>query len=294
MRSAVLTDRRSPGATTIREKRPPIACLLPVALALSTSAWALPPDARHPGGIARIDLAAATEPAPRAWLGERPVLVTAERGRWLALVGLALDLPPGAQDLRVVDGHGERTIAFTVGTKRYPEQRITLKDDRRVRLSPDDEARATREIAAIREFYRHWRADGPPVADLQLPAHGRLASRFGLRRFFNGEPRSPHVGLDFAVPRGTPITAAAPGKVLAVDDYFFNGKTVIIDHGQGLISLYCHLDRIDVRPGETVAGGARLGLSGMSGRASGPHLHWSVALNGVLVDPELFLVARKR
>ena len=116
-----------------------------------------------------------------------------------------------------------------------------------------------------------------------------LFSRFGLRRFFNGEARAPHSGLDVAVPRGTPVGSVAPGKVLAVDDYFFNGKTVFVDHGSGLLSMVCHLDRIDVRPGDSVTRGQLLGLSGMTGRASGPHVHWSVVLNGVMVDPALFL-----
>ena len=109
---------------------------------------------------------------------------------------------------------------------------------------------------------------------------------------FNGEPRAPHSGLDLAVARGTPIGASAGGRVLAVDDYFFNGRTVFVDHGNGLISMYCHLERIDVHAGDAVRRGQPLGLAGMSGRASGPHLHWSVILNGALVDPELFVDKR--
>ena len=110
-----------------------------------------------------------------------------------------------------------------------------------------------------------------------------------MRRFFNGEPRSPHAGFDIAAARGSPVKANAGGIVLASDDYFFNGKTVFVDHGNGLISMYCHLERIDVQPGEAVSKGQRLGLSGMTGRATGPHLHWSVILNGALVDPQLFV-----
>jgi len=141
---------------------------------------------------------------------------------------------------------------------------------------------------------RHWRDADDIEINFLLPAEGRLARRFGLRRIFNGEPRSPHSGLDVAVPRGTPIKASAQGRVLADDDYFFNGNTVFVDHGNGLISMYCHLDRIDVQAGDAVAQGQRIGLSGMTGRASGPHLHWSVVLNGVMVDPELFLAASRR
>jgi hypothetical protein len=99
-----------------------------------------------------------------------------------------------------------------------------------------------------------------PTPSFVLPADGRLTGRFGVRRFFNGEPRSPHAGFDIAAARGSPVKANAEGIVLASDDYFFNGKTVFVDHGNGLISMYCHLDRIDVQPGEAVSKGQRLGL----------------------------------
>lgn len=264
-------------------------------LFFSSTADALPKASSVPGGIALVNLGeASTHSAPRAWLGEQPVWVTREKGQWFAVVGLALDLPVGTHKLRVMNGGEEKNIHFEVHAKDYPEQRITLKDSSKVTLSPADEARAVTEIARIQTLKRHWRnIDGSDTTDdaFKLPANGRLASRFGLRRIFNGEPRAPHSGLDVAVPLGTPITASAHGQVLAIDDYFFNGKTVFIDHGNGLISMYCHLNHIDVRAGEPVQQGQRLGQAGMTGRASGPHLHWGVVLNGVMVDPELFVTA---
>ena len=144
------------------------------------------------------------------------------------------------------------------------------------------------------ELKHHWRAAQDTDLAFILPVKGELSSHFGLRRFFNGEPRSPHAGIDVAVARGTPVKASAQGQVLAVGDYFFNGKTVFVDHGNGLITMYCHLDRIDVKTGETVRKGQRIGLSGMTGRATGPHLHWSVVLNGAMVDPELFVPAKNQ
>ena len=263
---------------------------------LPGTAQALPKTAPVPGGVALIRLGevSAQPKAPRAWFAERQVLVASAAGHWVAVVGLPLDLKAGSQELLVGEGATQKTLRFEVKDKRYPEQRITLKDSSKVNLASADEERATREIAAIQELKRHWRDTAETETDFQLPAEGRLASRFGLRRIFNGEARAPHSGLDVAVPRGTPIKAAAQGKILATGDYFFNGKTVFIDHGNGLISMYCHLDRIDVQSGDQVTQGQRVGLAGSTGRSSGPHLHWSVVLNGTMVDPELFLVAEQK
>lgn len=254
---------------------------------------ALPLESRVPGGIALVPIGTAAHGAktPQAWLGERPVWVTRMNGTWIAVVGIALDTPPGPQELHVSETTAETKIRFDVSPKHYPEQHITLKDSSKVTLSPENEERAEQEIARIQQLKRHWRETVETDGNFLTPANGRLASRFGLRRFFNGEPRAPHSGLDVAVPRGTPVKASAAGRVLAADDYFFNGKTVFVDHGNGLISMVCHLDRIDVTAGEPVNQGQLLGLSGMTGRASGPHVHWSVVLNGVMVDPALFLAS---
>ena len=121
------------------------------------------------------------------------------------------------------------------------------------------------------------------------PVPGRQSSPFGVRRFFNGEERNPHSGLDFAASTGTPIKAPAAGKVILVGDYFFNGKTVFVDHGQGLISMFCHLSAIDVAVGQEIPRGGVLGKVGSTGRATGPHLHWNVSLNGSRIDPAIFI-----
>lgn len=266
-------------------------------LALPHSAYAsLPESGNVPGGVAIVALGSVSTGTdkPQTWLGDQPVLVTSDHGQWYAVVGISLDTAPGSHELSVKVGGETKILHFVVNPKDYPEQRLILKDTSKIELSAADLARAEREIAAIKELKRHWRAEQDTDLAFILPAEGTLGGRFGVRRFFNGEPRAPHSGLDVAVASGTPIKASAQGKVLAVGDYFFNGKTVFVDHGNGLITMYCHLEQIDVQPGETVNKGQPLGLSGQTGRATGPHLHWSVVLNGVMVDPELFIQAELR
>ena len=254
----------------------------------------LPKAANVPGGIAIVQLGnmLTHKQKPQAWFGEQEVLVTSDLQQWYAVVGLPLDTKPGRYKLKVTIGDKNKIFNFKVKKKKYPEQRIVIEDKGKVELNPEDEARAVREIATIKTIKLHWSEAQNTDLSFIIPAEGRLSGNFGLRRFFNGEPRSPHAGLDVAVARGTPIMSSAPGTVLEVNDYFFNGKTVFVDHGNGLITMYCHLDQFDVHTGDTVNKGQQLGLSGMTGRATGPHLHWSVILNGAMVDPALF-VAKK-
>jgi murein DD-endopeptidase MepM/ murein hydrolase activator NlpD len=139
----------------------------------------------------------------------------------------------------------------------------------------------------IARFSEPW----PASLRLRAPVAGRRSGSFGLRRVFNGEARQPHSGMDIAAATGTPVLAPGPGLVIDTGDYFFNGQTVWIDHGGGLLSMLCHLSRIDVRTGDTLATGQRLGAVGATGRVTGAHLHWSVLLNRTSVDPALFIHA---
>lgn len=122
-----------------------------------------------------------------------------------------------------------------------------------------------------------------------MPVNAKLSSPFGLRRFFNGEERAPHSGLDLAAAYGTPVKAPAAGKVILTGNLFFNGNTVFVDHGQGLISMFCHLSQINVKVGDEISRQGVLGKVGATGRATGPHLHWNVSLNAVRVDPAIFI-----
>ncbi len=249
-------------------------------------------DRRVPGGVAVLDLGAQAQ-APRATFQDKPVMVLRDGERWIAVVGIPLDTQGGPQSLQVTGGQAPR-MSFDVGTKRYAEQHIKLANQRQVTPNPDDLRRIERELAEQQAAYRIFTPGTPSNIYLDRPVDGgRLSSPFGLRRVFNGQPRNPHSGLDFAVPTGTPIKAPAAGRVILVGDYFFNGKTVFVDHGQGLISMFCHLSAIDVKVGDAVPRGGVVGKVGATGRATGPHLHWNVSLNDVRVDPAIFIDAFK-
>ena len=280
-------------ATIARHTRHACLALLMLGIPLLAHA-SLPLPSNVPGGVAIVTIGNALTASnkPQAWFEGQAVLVTANDNKWVAVVGLPLGLKPSSYKLTIKIAGKTKTKPFKVKSKKYPEQHITLKDTSKVELSAEDEARAVREIANIKELKRHWRDEKHTDLDFMIPAEGRLSGNFGLRRFFNGKPRSPHAGLDVAVARGTPIKASAHGKVLAVDDYFFNGKTIFVDHGNGLLTMYCHLDQSDVLTGDEVSKGQQIGLSGQTGRATGPHLHWSVVLNGAMVDPALFITAK--
>ncbi|MBF4208920.1 M23 family metallopeptidase [Pseudomonas donghuensis] len=239
-----------------------------------------------PGGVAVIDLGPAAT-APSARFDGKPVLVVREQDTWLAIVGLPLTQKPGTAQLTL----GSRTLSFTVGSKKYPEQRITLKNKRQVNPDPADLKRIDAELAEQIKAYRSFSPTLPSNLILDKPVNGPLSSKFGVRRFFNGEERNPHAGLDFAVPAGTPIKTPANGKVILIGNYFFNGNTVFVDHGQGFISMFCHMSRIDVKPGQQLSRGAVVGRVGATGRATGPHMHWNVSLNDARVDPAIFIGA---
>jgi murein DD-endopeptidase MepM/ murein hydrolase activator NlpD len=176
-----------------------------------------------------------------------------------------------------------------VRAKEYKTQHITIKDKRKVEPNKQDLDRIWREAKIIKRALATWNEQRLASFNFLAPVDGRLSSPFGLRRYFNGKPRKPHSGLDIAAPEGSPIRAPADGEVIVTGDYFFNGNTVFLDHGQGLVTMYCHMSRIDVRNGQTVKRGDVIGAVGMTGRVTGPHLHWSTSLNNVRVDPGLFL-----
>jgi murein DD-endopeptidase MepM/ murein hydrolase activator NlpD len=194
--------------------------------------------------------------------------------------------------VKVSVGGVEQKLAIKINDAKYPSEKLKVSN-RHVNPNKKDVAQIQRDIAEVGKIYstitkqKYWK--GPFV----LPIDSSVTSVYGTKRVFNGKMQSFHNGLDLKAPMGTPIHAAGAGTVVLAKSLFFTGNTVLIDHGYGVVTLYAHMSKLKVQAGEHVEAGQLLGLSGMTGRANGPHLHWGVVLNKVKVNPADFLkVAR--
>ena len=257
---------------------------------LTSAANAIPEHAPRPGGTAVIAVAAAnSDAAPIVMFDDKRVLVLRREDEWVAVIGIPLtqSIGPAKAIVRIVDQESS-TITFEVKPYAYREQHLTVAKAY-VDLTEEQLHRAGRERKIIDGALTNWR--DVDLSDLSLlePVAGRRSSSFGLRRFFNEQPRSPHKGMDVAANLGTPVIAPGDGTVTATGNYFFNGNTVIIDHGQGFVTMYCHLDEIGVEEGQRLTTGMPIGKVGATGRVTGPHLHFGTYLNGTAVDPALLL-----
>ena len=250
--------------------------LLP-AVAGADSAW--------PGGIAFLDLGPADGEPPVVEFDGKRVLVMNDGGQWRAAVGVPLNAATGRASITFAN---DITMSFDVVEHAYPEEHLQVARSY-VSLSEEDLARYHRERKIIDAALNNWRNVPLTGVALDSPVEGPRSSSFGKRRFFNNEPRSPHTGMDIAVPEGTPIEAPRGGIITETGDFYFNGNTVFIDHGQGFVTMYCHLSEIGVDKGQEIAAGDVIGLVGKTGRVTGAHLHFGTYLNGNAVDPSLLL-----
>ena len=250
------------------------------------------------GDVAWIHLRGASDAAVvEGSVGNRPLAFFPYGGGHAALVGVDLDTKPGAQPWRLAilePGLEPQAISgkVVIASRAFPVQRLTLPPTM-VDLDPETERRAVAESERLQMLYRTvsperlWR--GPftrPVGSTERP------SGFGARRVINGQPRAAHGGVDYSVPRGTPVVAANAGRVALDADYFFPGRLVAVDHGLGLYTLYFHLDTIAVTEGDRVDRGQPLGTVGATGRATGPHLHFGAQIGSARVDPAVLLSLR--
>jgi len=248
----------------------------------------LPEQSAVPGGVMILSVGNSHQTKPDVYFEDKPVMVVKADGLWQAVGGIPLSAKAGTLRIVVKRGEEKSTQLFSIKDKQYPTQYITVKDERKVNPNPLDMKRINQESSRIQEALTAWTETNNEPVNFVWPIKGRVSGLFGRRRVFNGEPRNPHSGMDIAAKTGTPIHAPAAGIVRGTGNYFFNGNTVFIDHGQGLITMFCHLSRIDVQDGETVKQGDIIGAVGATGRVTGPHLHLGVSLNNERVEPRLF------
>lgn len=253
-------------------------------------AAALPRESRVPGGIAYVEVPG-SDAAPVANVNGQRVAVVRRDGRWVAVVGIPLSAEVGRHTVQVQTSEGTIEVPFEVADKRYRTQHLTVRNQRHVEPAPEDLERIARERARSDAALGAFTVASVLSLQLDAPVAGARSDSYGSRRYFNGQPRNPHSGMDIAAAKGTPISSPAAGTVVESGDFFFNGNTVFIDHGHGLVTMYCHLDKIGVKVGDQLARGQVIGTVGATGRVTGPHLHWGVSLNRAMVDPALFLDA---
>lgn len=263
--------------------------LLLASLPFCVSAMDLPQQSAVPGGIVITAVGEINSPPPLVFYDGKRVLVTENNNHWIALVGIPLTAKPGSQNITIKSGEHESTSSFNIGPKDYPAQYITIKNQHMVNPRPEDIKKINADMIPINQALATWTEQTAIDTAFIPPVDGRLSSLFGLKRFFNKVPKNPHSGLDIAAPAGTPIKAPARAKIINTGNYYYNGNTVFLDHGQGLISGYFHMTEIKAKPGQLVNQGDIIGTVGETGRVTGPHLHWNVYLNNTKIDPALFI-----
>jgi len=289
-------------------RRLALASTLPLLLAAAPRSRAASAPLRHevhardlaPGELIRIDVRAPEGESlakPSGRLGSTPLtfIEAAPGGPFVAWAVLDLDGKAGELPL-TIDGTlasgGKASLAASVdvGAKSFPQQPLKVAD-KFVNPPKDVQARIDREQALLAKVYAR-RTQRLPSGVFERPVSGEPTGVFGARRVFNGEKRKPHPGIDLRAATGTPVACSGPGDVALARDLYFSGNTVIVDHGGGMFTIYAHLSRIDVEEGNPIAGGDQVGLSGATGRVTGPHLHWGAKVGSEIFDPTALLDER--
>lgn len=246
---------------------------------------ALPQDSRVPGGVAVIPLPINSSNLQVKFNGKPVWQISGKEQSW-AILAIPLKQKPGKVNYLV----GDQIYSFEVKDKAYKEQHLTVK--RKHSNPPADQIkRIQKESRLSREAFNRFSDinKNTPYQNLLPPTTGPISSPFGLKRFFNEQARRPHSGIDIAAPRGTDIIAPMDGEIVLTGNFFFNGNSIFIDHGQGLVTMYCHMDKLESEQGQKVKAGDVIGKVGSTGRATGPHLHWTVSLNNTRIEPLLFI-----
>jgi murein DD-endopeptidase MepM/ murein hydrolase activator NlpD len=256
--------------------------------AKQSAQFMLPQDSRVPGGLAVISLDSSNTEKSVVFNGQKVWQLSDDNHNNWAVIGIPLNQKAGKVDY-TIDG---KRYSFMVKDKTYKEQYLTVK--RKHSNPPTDQIKRIQEESRLSKkafsTFSNTR-ESKQYRGFLKPAQGPTSSPFGLKRFFNEQPRRPHSGIDIAAPRGSDIIAPADGIIILTGNFFFNGNSLFIDHGQGLITLYCHMDVLERKQGDSIKAGEVIGKVGSTGRVTGPHLHWTVSLNNSRVEPLLFFSA---
>ncbi|MGB6018911.1 MAG: M23 family metallopeptidase [Sulfurimonadaceae bacterium] len=254
----------------------------------------LPENAPFPGGVIVQEVESTIQ--PEAYAGKRQLMVlpSGEKDKYFIVAGISLNKKVETPfKVTIKEGKQKQFHSFILEDKAYKKQYINMKNKRKVSPEQQDMKRIKDESSRSRKALALF--SSKKFADLSMvkPVDVNISDDFGKRRYFNKKPRRPHSGVDMAAPIGTKIVAPLAGKIVEIGDFFFNGNVIFIDHGLGLVSMYCHMHKFDVNKGQVVKKGEKIGEVGATGRVTGPHLHWGVSLNGSMVDPRLFFVNQK-
>ncbi len=220
----------------------------------------------------------------KAW----PVMAAADQHGWRGWIGIDMKTPPGDYSCQWQSPATSLNIPLHIEPGKFRISRITVKKSM-AEFDAATLARIRREVQALKATYRMHVDASPPVAMQLMPVKGVESTPFGAQRYVNGEPRSPHSGIDIAAAEGTPVQAPLAGRILYVAHMYLNGNTVVIGHGHGLVSVLSHLADTRVHEGDRVQTGDIIGTVGQTGRATGPHLHWSIRFQEARVNPHRLL-----
>ena len=268
--------------------------LILLILMFNLFATVLPENAPFPGGVIVQEIESKVK--PKVFFGKRQLMIlpSQEKGKYFIVAGISLNQKvktPYKVDIK--EGSQRSFHSFVLEDKAYKKQYITMKNKRKVSPKKHDMKRINSESSRSRKALALF--TDKKFTDLTMirPVDVNISDDFGKRRYFNNKPRRPHSGVDMPAPTGTKIVAPLGGEIVEIGEFFFNGNVIFIDHGLGLVSMYCHLSKFNVKKGQIVAKGEKVGEVGATGRVTGPHLHWGVSLNGAMVDPRLFFVNKK-
>lgn len=254
---------------------------------------AIEPAAVLPGDVLLVTVKATPDPISSGtciWHDQNvPLHISGNGSTGFALLGIPSEAPAGTGRVRIEAIGSNATpvtadAAFTIRAKEFPLQRLTLPESQ-VTLSKKNLARHQREKEQIETALAQMHLEKLWQHPFQAPVPGAVISPFGVRRLINDKPRSSHSGVDLRAAAGEPVHACSDGQVILTGNHFFAGNSIYVDHGMGIVSMYFHLSKVSVTPGDHVAAGQVLGLAGSTGRSTGAHLHWGVRVNDCKVNP---------